>query len=262
MPEGPCQSVSAAEVLKFNQQFDNDETWKLEACYQNRIAEREDCFKTFFGQNSRPEAYTNVVASILQKTRGTDPSEVCKMIDSEDYNPLLLQYKSGCYIIFERDQCFISECKHKIIYNDRPIDFIKIKGRANIPYFPLSVREERFSQNYLFTHDFKKKGRSMQTLSAVENYFKKSKSGIIHGVGCAEDLLPGFFKAHTINQCTPLPFIVSGILKDKDNVAFITRTAGDSMQAPRLISWSSILSSVKSYQRSHPLKLWTMYGLD
>src|SRR5690606_13996261 len=134
------------------------------------------------------------------------------------------------------------ECKHKIIYNDRPIDLITIKGRANIPYYPLTVREERFSQNYLLTHDFKKNGRKMINLSSIQKFFKKKKSGIVHGIGCAEDLLPGFFKAQTINQCTPLPFIISGILNEKDNVVFVTRTAVDSLQAPRLISWSSILS--------------------
>lgn len=59
-----------------------------------------------------------------------------------------------------------------------------------------------------------------------------------------------------------MPFIINGVIKDKDKVVFVTRTAGDSVQAPRLVSWSTIYSAVKSYQRQHPLKLWTMYALD
>lgn len=261
--EGSCTAISAGTTFVFNKNFDNEENWKLEACFEDRLVQREVCYKTFFGKfQNQPESYPNVVADILKKTRGADQTLTCEMIDSLDYNPLLLKYKSGCYIIYERDHCFISSCKHKILFNDRAIDLIKIKGKATIPYFPLNVRDERFSQSYLLTHDFKKQGRQMTTLNGMINFFKKSNNGIIHGIGCAEDLLPSFFKANTINQCTALPFVINGVLKDKDKVVFITRTAGDSLQAPRLISWSTIYSGVKSYQRMHPLKLWTMYGLD
>lgn len=262
-PQGPCSAISAGATFVFNKNFDNDVNWKLEACYEDRLVQREVCSKMFFGKYAnQPESYTNVVANILKKTRGADQSQTCEMVDSLEYNPLLLKYKSGCYIIYERDECFISQCKHKILYNDRAIDFISIKGRATIPYFPLNVKDERFSQSYLLTHDFKKHGRQINTLSGMTTFFKKSNNGIIHGIGCAEELLPTFFKVNTINQCTAMPFIVNGVLKDKDKVVFIIRTAGDSLQAPRMLSWSIIYSAVKSYQRVHPLKLWTMYGLD
>jgi hypothetical protein len=262
-PQGPCSAISSGSTFVFNKNFDNDVNWKLEACYEDRMVQREVCMKTFFGKYAnQPESYTNVVAEILKKTRGADQSQTCEMVDSLDYNPLLLKYKSGCYIIYERDLCFISQCKHRILYNDRTIDFIAIKGRATIPYYPLNVRDERFSQSYLLTHDFKKQGRQLSTLSNMVSFFKKSNNGIIHGIGCAEELLPTFFKVNTINQCTAMPFIVNGVIRDKDKVVFITRTAGDSLQAPRMISWSIIYSAVKSYQRVHPLKLWTMYGLD
>lgn len=263
IPQGPCSAMSSGLTFQFNKNFDNDVNWRLEACYDDQLNEREVCYKTFFGKYGNiPESYTAVVANILQATRGAVPTTTCEMVDSADYNPLLLQYKSGCYIIYERDSCFISQCKHKILYNDRAIDFIKIKNRATLAYFPLNVRDERFSQQYLLTRDFKKTGKVMNNLSALTNYFKKSKSGIIHGVGCAEDLLPTFFKTQTLNQCTGLPFIINGVIKDKDKVVFVTRTAADSIQAPRLISWSTIYSGVKSYQRQHPLKLWTMHALD
>ena len=261
--EGPCQAISAGLTYAFNRNFDNEENWNLEACYNDRLLERDVCTKTFFGKyENEPASYTNVVAEILKKTRGADQNITCKMVDSSTYNPLLLEYKSGCYIIYEKDSCFISECKHKVLFNDRSIDFIKIKGKPTLSYFPVQVRDERYSQQYLLTRDFKKKGKIMSSLSTMLAYFKKSKSGIIHGIGCAEDLLPTFFKARTLNECTALPFIVNGVIKEKDKVVFVTRTAGDSLQAPRLLSWSTLYSGVKSYQKKHPLKLWTMYGLD
>lgn len=260
---GPCSAISAGVTYSFNNNFDNDEQWQLQACYHDKLVDREICNKTFVGQYGVfPESYTTVVANILQKTRGADPSVKCQMLDSRQYNPLLLQYKSGCYIIYERDNCFISQCEHKILFNNRPIDFIKLKNKATLDYFPVTVRDERSSQHYLLTHDYKKKGKALTTLSAVQNHFKKSKNGIIHGVGCAEDLLPSFFKSYGMNQCTPLPFIINGIINDKDKTVFVVRTGGDSVQAPRLISWSNVYSGVKSYQRMHPLKLWTMYALD
>ena len=90
----------------------------------------------------------------------------------------------------------------------------------------------------------------------------KNKKGIIHGIGCAEDLLPSFFKTKAFNQCSPLPFIIDGMLKENDKVVFVTRSGADSLQAPRLVGWSLVYSAVKSYQRTHPLKLWTLDGLD
>jgi hypothetical protein len=259
-----CSATSAQLTYAFNKGFDNDENWKLEACYDDRMNEREVCFKTFFGAvPGEPAAYASVVAEILKRTRGADASVTCEMIDAAAYNPLLLNFKTGCYIVFERDQCFVSQCKHKIIYNDRPInEVVKLKGRAALPYFPLSVADERFSQHYLLTRDFKKTGKLLNTLNGLAAFFKKTKGGLVHGVGCAEDLLPSFFKTHALNQCTALPFVLNGMLRDKDKVVFATRTAADALQAPRLLSWSTVFSAVKSYQRGHPLKLWTMYGLE
>jgi hypothetical protein len=261
--QGPCSALSSGTTFEFNRKFNNDENWKLEACYEDRLAEKEICRKTFFGgYGTTAEAYNVVVADILRKTRGAERTLKCEMVDSEAYNPLLLQYKSGCYIIYERKNCFISDCKHKILYNDRLIDFIKIKNRVQLEYFPTNVNDERFSQNYILTRDYRQNGRSLNNLSSIISFFKKNRRGIIHGIGCAEDLLPSFFKSRSFNQCSPLPFIIDGIIRENDKTVFVTRTGIDSLQAPRLISWSLIYSAVKDYQLVHPLRFWTLYGLD
>ena len=260
---GPCSVISSAVTYDFNKKFNNDENWKLEACFYDALAEKDVCYKTFFGgYDDAPESYNVVVAEILKKSRGADQSLKCEMLDSEDYNPFLLQFKTGCFIIYERNRCFTSECKHKVIYNDRTIDFIKLKNRVGIDYFATNVVEERFSQHYLLTHDYQKSGKRMNNVGTIVSFFKKSKNGIIHGVGCAEDLLPSFFKTHAFSQCTPLPFIIDGIIRENDKTVFVTRSAVDTLQAPRLVSWSLIYSAVKSYQHSHPLRTWTLYGLD
>lgn len=260
---GTCAVISTGVTYEFNDRFNNDENWKLEACYNDQLAEKEVCQKIFFGSyGTLPQSYNTVVADILKKTRGADANTKCEMVDSEDYNPLLLQYKSGCYIIYDRTKCFVSQCKHKILFNDRPIDFIKIKNHVSIEYFPTNVIEERYSQQYLLTRDYQQTGRSLNNISSIVSFFKKSRKGVIHGVACAEDLLPSFFKSRAMNQCSALPFIIDGMIREGDKTVFVTRTAIDSLQAPRLVSWSLIYSAVKSYQRVHPLRLWTLYGLD
>jgi len=260
---GPCSVISSAVAFEFNKRFDNDENWKLEACFDDALADKEVCYKTFFGgYGNIEESYNVVVANILRKTRGADESLKCEMIDSEDYNSLLLQYKSGCFIIYERNRCFTSECKHRILYNDRVIDFIKLKNRVLLDYFATNIIDEKFSQHYLLTHDYRQNGRIMSNMGAINAFFKKNKAAIVHGVGCAEDLLPSFFKTRAFNQCTPMPFIIDGLIRENDKTSFVTRSAVDTLQAPRIISWSLIYSAVKSYQRSHPLRLWTLYGLD
>lgn len=260
---GVCTVRSSGMTFLFNKTYENDENWKLEACYDDKISGKEICQKTFFGNfNNDPSSYTSVVANILKKTRGIDPSLKCEMIDSNLFNPAILRFRSGCFVVFEKDQCFISDCKHKIYLNDRVIDYIKIKGPINLFYFSENFKDERFSQNNLITKDFKKNARSMNNLNNMLNYFKKSKTKLVHGIGCAEDILPTFFKSQSIGQCSPLPFIINGFIKNENNIVFVTRTAIDSIQAPRLITWSNLFSGVKSYQRKHPLKTWTMYGLD
>lgn len=261
--QGSCSSISLGESFEFNERFDNDENWKLEACYDDKINDKEVCYKTYFGQyGEQPQSYPLVVSKILRETRGADPSIKCRMVDSRDYNPLLLEFKSGCYIIYETNKCLMSQCAHKILFNDRTIDLIRIKNRISMDYFPSSVREERFSQQYLLTRDFKQVGRNLNNISGILSFYKKSKKGLIHGVGCAEELLPSFFKKHSMNQCSPMPFIIDGMIRENDQNIFITRTAVDSLQAPRMITWSNIYSAVKTYQRIHPLRLWTLYGLD
>lgn len=260
---GSCSTISTGVTYEFNKRFNNDENWKLEACFDDALSEKEVCYKTFFGSyGTIPESYPNVVANILRRTRGADESLKCQMLDAEDYNPLLLAYKTGCYIIFERSKCYTSTCKHKILYNDRTIDLIKIKNRITMDYFPSTILNERYSQQYMLTHDYRRTGRTLNNISSIQAFFKKSRSGIIHGVGCSEDLLPSFFKTQAFNQCTPMPFIIDGMIKENDKVVFVTRSAVDTLQAPRLVSWSLVYSAVKSYQRAHPLRLWTLYGLD
>ncbi len=261
--EGPPSVISAAETFIFNENFDNDDKWQLEACYDNMITNSEVCLQTVIGKYlGLRQSYTTVVEEILKRTRGADSKITCSMVSNTEFNPLLLKYKSGCHIVYDQSYCQITRCPHKIYYNDRAITHIRIKANLSLDYFPLNIPSERTSQHYLLSNDFRRNARNLSNLSSINAFFKKSRKGVIHGIGCAEEILPSFFKVRTMNQCSPLPFIIDGIIKKDDKTVIVTRTAIDSLQAPRLISWSNIFSGVKSYQLLHPMRLWTMYGMD
>jgi len=260
---GQCSVLPTAQTLTFNQKADNDESWKLEACYFDKIKDREICQKTFFGSyDNHPYSYTTAVAQALINTRGAPSKITCNMVDEETFNPLLLEYKNGCHIIYNQANCTPTECPHRIVYNDRPFDLMKIKGGVDFEYFPLSVRTERLSQSYLIETELKKKQLKLHNTTMVKSYFKRAKKPLIHGIGCAEDLLPTFFRAQSLRQCSPLPFIIDGMIEDNDRFSFVIRTAVDSLQAPRIMSWSQVYSGVKSYQEAHPLKIWTLHAID
>jgi hypothetical protein len=110
--------------------------------------------------------------------------------------------------------------------------------------------------------DLKKKMTRILNTTMLKSYFQRAKKPLLHGVGCAEDLLPTFFRSQSLRQCNPLPFIIDGMIEDKDKFSFVVRTSVDSLQAPRIMSWSQIYSGVKSYQESHPLNLWTLHAID
>lgn len=260
---GSCSVVPAAQTLVLNQAADNDESWQLEACYFDKIKERDICQKTFFGNyDNHPFSYTNIVAQALINTRGASSRTTCSMVDESTFNPLLLEYKSGCHIIYNQNNCSPTHCPHRIVFNDRPFDLMKIRGGVQMEYFPLSIRTERNSQTFLLSDRLKKKQSRLLNTTMVKNYFKRAKNPMIHGIGCAEDLLPSFFRSQSLRQCSPLPFIIDGIIEDQDRFSFVVRTAIDSLQAPRIISWSQVYSGVKSYQESHPLKTWTLHAID
>ena len=95
----------------------------------------------------------------------------------------------------------------------------------------------------------------------VQVFFKQHEKGIIHGIGCAEDLLPTVVRRRSFNQCTPTPFLVDGIFEKNENKTLVLRTAFDDILSPRLTPWNWVFTAVMKYQEMHPLKQWNLYGL-
>jgi hypothetical protein len=259
---GFCSAISAGTFFEFNKKYGNEDIWKSQICYMDRVEDKEKCLPLFFGEYNNLEInVTNAVKEVLFRTRGASKDTKCEIVLSKEFNPNLLQYRFGCYIVVEENNCGLGNCGYRVFFNEKELKDLKFQHGLPIEYFATNLVNEKYSQTYILQKDAKKKTKAISTLTALSEFFKQAPKGIIHGVGCSEDLMPGFFKKYAMNQCTPLPFIVDGIIQEGDRVVLVTRTAADNIHAPRLVSWSNIYSAVKSYQVHHPVNQWTFYAI-
>ncbi len=107
----------------------------------------------------------------------------------------------------------------------------------------------------------KLQSRPIKNLTDLTFYLDKINGSIIHGVGCAEDLLPEYFSRFTLNACRPLPFIIDGHVMKNKTTFLVFRSAIEDIHTPRLISWANVFSAVSAYQQLQPLNIWTLNGL-
>lgn len=259
---GICSAISAGTVLEFNRGFDNETMWTAGLCYLDKIEQKEKCLPAFYGDyGNSASSMTRVMGEVLSRTKGADAGTVCKMVSNSDWNPALLDYKYGCFLVYDRDNCGFGNCSSKVFYNETEVKGLNLKGQLTFDYFPTTLNGEKFSQAYILSRDAQKKTRSIQSLMTLQDFFRQNPAGLIHGIGCAEDLLPGFFKKMSLNQCTPLPFIIDGLIKEEQRITLVMRSAADSVHAPRLVSWPTVFAAVKTYQVHQPLKQWSMHAV-
>jgi len=260
--KGFCATQSAGRVFEFNKRYDNEEIWTASMCFMDRVEEIEKCLPVFFGDYGVSEAsLTSVVNEVLFRTKGLGRETKCTIVKKSEWNPNLLEYRYGCQIVVDEENCGIGRCGYKIMFNEKEIKDLKVKEGLRFDYFPNDLMREKYSQSYILQRDAQKRMKIINTLPGIREFFRANPKALIHGIGCAEDLQPGFFKKVNFNQCTPLPFIVDGLVNDGDRTALILRSAADNIHAPRLTSWSYVYSAVKSYIANHPIKQWTMYGI-
>jgi hypothetical protein len=241
----------------------NKDDWPLRICYMDLGKEEEVCVPYIPGDGETTDlSEGRVIGRILERNKGAPPGETCKVVDSLKYNPVKLEYRLGCFIVYNQGNCSSLHCPRKIIYKKKEVKGIRYDGRPNFDYFPNSAANTsnaivnilKAQNNYRF--------RELRSLSEITHFLGTKKKYLAHGVGCAGDILPEHFIKKSFNECRPLPFIIDGYIKDKRKKVFlITRTAIDDVHTPRLINWNYIYSGVKNYAEIHPLKSWLLYGI-
>lgn len=238
------------------------EGWPLEICYINRIFNKEECVPYIPGhRDEEPLSEDLVIAKILYSQYSAPQKTKCKIVDSKVYNPLRTDFKFGCFIVYDPNACTTDVCDKKIIWEEREIKEIKYRGIPLVDYYTNTFSTQRYSFTNMINEIYGIQSRAVKNITEVKFFLDKIENGIIHGIGCIEDLLPELYKKSTLNQCSPMPFIIDGYVNREDDVLLSTRLAIDDIHSPRLIMWYNIYNSILAYKSLHPLEIWTLHAL-
>ena len=241
----------------------NATNWPLQICYMDKIENKEMCHDYIPGALPGVTSSENIVVTkILKRMNKISSSQKCTVVSAQKFNPILLEYKNGCFIVFNEKKCSDAFCDRKIIIDEQKIEGLKYVGKTKFDYVPNNWRNQNKSATKLIEEVFKIKSKQIRNLTELEVFLRQKSDGIIHGIGCAEDILPRYFKRKSFNFCTPLPFILDGLVNIDNNKVLVTRTAIDDLHSPRLIPWNWLFTAIMKYQARHPLNQWNLYGLS
>lgn len=258
-----CANEAGYSFAKLNFDFENESGWPLRICYDDRLESKNICLPYIPGHNPNTDlSETYVMTKILSKLYSMPSEYECKFVPKQRYNPERLEFKSGCQIVFDADNCTPIYCAKTIYYDLKDIsDKVKYQGVPSFEYFPTSYSNEKFAVSNILNETYKLTQKGIKNLTELSFYFEQNKDALIHGVGCLEDLRPEDFVKTSFNQCTPAPFIIDGVSKKAQDLKIVLRLATDDVHSPRLLPWNHLFSAVKSYQTLHPLQTWALFGV-
>ena len=257
-----CKAETTNTYYEFLKTAKRNDLWPLNICYFDKIENKELCKPYIPGSlKSSSLSEDKVISSILQRMGKIRNRSYCKIITEDEYRPVLLEYKNGCFITFNQNNCSNSYCPKKIIIDQKEVEGLSFKGSLQFDYFPNNWSDQKRSISTTLEEIYKIPSKKIQNLTMLQVFLKQNPKGIIHGLGCAEDLLPSVRKRISINQCTPAPFIIDGMFEKDENKTLVLRTAFDDILSPRLTPWNWVFTAVMKYQEMHPLKQWNLYGL-
>ncbi|MBT3234889.1 MAG: hypothetical protein HN353_02965 [Bdellovibrionales bacterium] len=259
-----CNSEANYSFFKLNQQFDNINNWPLQICYLDPVTEMKRCLKYFSGnldQNS-PHSESKVVGQVLHNIRGAPNGLSCRIVDKKNYNPNRLEHQNGCTIVYDTKNCSITKCQKMVIYRKHVVKDISYEGSPKFYYFPSSYSNNQFSVDNMMKETQKIRQKKIYNQTMLQRFIDYRKGNIVHGIGCSEDLHPMFFQRKTLNGCRPIPFIIDGYIDNSGDIKIILRTSISDIHNPLLITWNRIFSSLAHYQATHPLKIWSLFGIS
>lgn len=260
-----CINSSYREALNVLSREDRDYSkWPLKICYTDPKKVKEECMPYIPGSdNESSVSETRVLNQIIGLTKGASSKEVCKLVSSKEYNPVKLEYRNGCFVLFDPHACSSYYCPRTIIYKGEEQKYIRYEGKGVVNYFPNSPERSFDSLAEALKRRLNIRYVELGSLSDVLRFFAKYKKGIAHGIGCLEDFYPHLFKKNALNACRPIPFIIDGIYKDENRKTWLSfRSTIDDVHSPHLLHWNHIYSGLKNYEEIHPLKTWTLYGIE
>ena len=241
---------------------DIDDLWPMKICYQSQLSKKSICLSYIPGYDKKSSIAENkIVESILKKTQPVLNSLKCYISNKKSFNPSRISFNDGCHVLYDFDNCKESKCLRKIVVNNVEIKNINYKDSPNFYYFPEKISKDAFSSIKFLKNNLNIRQIPIRNLNQIRDFLKE-KNKIIHGVGCIQNIYPRHFKLRSINQCKPTAFIIDNIIEENKNIYLSIRTSLDDVHSPRLIHWSFIYNSLKTYQNVHSINSWTLYGLQ
>ncbi len=257
-----CAGEANYSLARLNFDIKFESGWPLKVCYFDNISSKEKCDTYIPGSRAEePLSEDQVVAKILYAQKGAPSRTKCRIVSSKIYNPIRSDFKFGCFIVNSSDSCTTLSCEKKVIWDNKVQTDIKFVGLPIFDYFPTTYKNERYSFTKMLNEVRGTQDRMIRNLTDMKFFLDSVPTSIIHGVGCAEDLIPDLYQRSTINQCRPLPFIVDGYSMKGEETWLVTRLSIDDLHTPRMVSWPSIFNAVSAYQEIHPMNTWTFYGI-
>ena len=257
-----CASNVNSIFAKMYVDFGHEEALGTKVCYTDKIKNEKKCKYYVAGDNKKiKKSETAVVGKMLHHLTGAPKNEICKISPTPPFNKHLLRYQAGCHITYNSKECSSSNCPKTIYYNKSKIKGITYEGSSIFEYFPINYVKNQFAIVKVLENVFKIKSKKIHNLAELTFFLDLKKTNIIHGIGCLEDIHPESFIKRSINQCTPLPFILDGYRKFNNQTFVTTRSAIEDIHSPRQFNWNRIYTAVANYKNNHPLRTWTLYGL-
>lgn len=257
-----CEVNSTLPFASFIGEVSEYEQWQISICFNDTLIGNDKvCYPTLLGEaNGSNISLSKVLGKIASRLRGFN-GEKCSMVPEKEYNPSLLKFKNGCHILIPTQGCYGTHCDFKVMLGDQKFDKFKIVSDLQFELLPIDFVNENKSIIKLFQNNKKMNVKAIKNMSSFLRNYKNHKSAVFLGMGCAEELLPSYFKRFQLNQCTALPFIADGYIESEGAYSLTIRSSFDSIQIPRVISWSLISESIKAYMNLHPTSAWGFYAI-
>ena len=257
-----CAFETSYTFAKMQIEFGNEEAWPLKICYWDKFESAQVCKEYVPGENEQVAiSETNVLAVVLYRMYGAPAKMKCHFIEKRSYKPALLEFKNGCFIVYDGTNCSTSSCSKEIIYNQTVIKDIQYNGSPLFEYFPSSFANSKFAASEVLKETYKVTQKRIGNFTELKTFFAQKKKNIVHGLGCIENIYPHFFKQNAMNECRPIPFIIDGVYGEGRMAVLSIRTAIDDVHMPRIVPWNYVFSSIATYAAPHPNQLWSLYAI-
>lgn len=254
-----CTESITLPFITLAEKFEQLAAWGAEACFKNGLKNKTLCQSISFNANPSRYSFKSFIEKVIADFKNIK-SPQCEFMHENEYNPNSIQHKSGCLILINEKKCSAENCQFKIMLSGREIDpIISLKFAPKGWYTSTDKKNLHISFQYILANKSNLKQKLINNFSEISLFFKEKSKGLIHGIGCSEDLLPQYFPRKNMRSCSPLPFIISGSYNQEQGV--IVNLSIDNNLTPRNLPWSFVFKALKNYQQTHPTREWSIYAL-